>query len=76
MEGAYCKMSLSSSTATEVDEEIALAPYKSRLDRLMLPAWITAELKVSKTALKDAFKDQEVTPAGVRFVKNTSLRIK
>lgn len=76
LDGAYCKMSLSSSTSTVVDEETLLAPYLSRLDRLMLPAWITAELKVSKTALKDAFKDKDVTPAGVKFVKGTTLRIK
>ena len=76
LEGAYCKMSLASSTSTEVDEEILLQPYISRLERLMLPEWITAELKVSKTALKEAFKGKDVTPAGVRFVKNTQLRIK
>ena len=76
LDGAYCKMSLSSSTSTEVDEETALAPYVSRLERLMLPDWITAELKVNKTALKEAFKDKDVTPAGVSFVKNTTLRIR
>lgn len=76
LEGAYCKISLASSTSTEVDEETVLAPYLSRIERLMLPEWITADLKVSKTALKDAFKDKDVTPAGVSFVKNKSLRIK
>lgn len=76
LEGAYCKMSLSSSTSTEVDEETVLAPYLARVDRLMLPAWITCDLKVSKTALKDAFKGQDVTPAGVSFQKNTTLRIR
>lgn len=76
LEGAYCKISLASSTSTEVDEETVLAPYISRIERLMLPEWITADLKVSKTALKDAFKDKDVTPAGVSFVKNKSLRIK
>ena len=76
LDGYQCKVSLSSTTATEVDEETVLAPYIARLERLMLPAWITAELKVSKTALKEAFKDSDVTPAGVRFVKNTQLRMK
>ena len=76
LDGELCKFSLSSSTSTEVDEETVLAPYLSRLVTLGLPAWITAELKVSKTALKDAFKDSEVTPAGVSFVKNTTLRIR
>lgn len=76
LEGAYCKISLASSTSTEVDEETVLAPYLSRIANLNLPEWITADLKVSKTALKDAFKDKDVTPAGVSFVKNKSLRIK
>lgn len=76
LEGEFCKMSLSSSTSTEVDEETVLQPYLSRLDRLMLPAWITCDLKISKTALKDAYKDSDVTPAGVSFVKNTTLRIR
>lgn len=76
LEGAYCKMSLSSSTSTEVDEEMLLAPYVARLDRLMLPSWITPELKISKTELKNTFKDKEVTPAGVCFIENKTLRIK
>ena len=76
LEGNFCKMSLSSSTSTEVDEETVLMPYVARLDRLMLPSWITCEFKVNKTELKNAFKDKDVTPGGVRFVKNTTLRIK
>ena len=76
LEGKLCKMSLSHSTSTEVDEGLLLQPYLCRLARLDLPAWITAELKVNKTILKDNFKGKEVTPAGVSFVKNTSLRIK
>lgn len=76
LEGEFCKMSLSTSTSTEVDEAVLLQPYLARLDRLMLPAWITADLKVSKTALKEAFKDKDITPSGVTFVKNTTLRIR
>ena len=76
LEGSYCKMTLTTSTATEVDEETVLAPYRSRLAKLDLPDWITADLKVSKTVLKDAFKDKDVTPAGVSFVENQSLRIR
>lgn len=76
LEGAYCKMSLSSSTSTEVDEDTVLKPYLSRVDRMMLPPWITCELKINKTELKNAFKDKDVTPAGVTFQKNTTLRIR
>lgn len=76
LEGAFCKMSLSSSTSTEVDEDTVLLPYLSRVEKLGLPLWITCELKVNKTELKNAFKDKDVTPAGVTFQKNTTLRIR
>lgn len=76
LEGNYCKMSLRSSTQTEVDEESVLMPYVARLDRLMLPSWITCELKVNKTELKNAFKGKDVAPGGVRFVEKNNLIIK
>jgi hypothetical protein len=78
LEGAYCKMTLSTTTATEVDEEALLVPYFWKIQKLQeeLPKWLTVELKVSKTDLKEAYKDKEYTPAGVRFVKSTTLRIK
>lgn len=76
LEGTYCKMSLSSSTSTEIDEETLLMPYLHRVDNLGLPEWITVEFKISKKALKDKYKDAEYMPAGVRFVKSTQLRIK
>ena len=76
LEGEYCKMSLSTSTSTEVEDDVVLQPYLSRLELLKLPPWITADLKVSKTALKDAFKGKDVMPAGVTFKENKSLRIR
>ena len=76
LEGNYCKMSVRSSVATEVDEESVLMPYVARLDRLMLPSWITCELKVNKTELKNAFKGKDVAPGGVRFVEKNNLIIK
>ena len=76
LEGNFCKMSLASSVATVVDEAEVLSPYVARLDKLGLPEWITAELKVSKSALKDAFKGKDYTPSGVSFVENKTLRIR
>jgi len=78
LDGASCKFSLSSSTSTEVDEEILLMPYNQKIEtlRASLPSWIAIEPKVSKTELKNSFKDKDVTPAGVSFVKNTTLRIR
>ena len=76
LEGNYCKMSLRSSTQTEVDEDSVLLPYLSRVEKLGLPSWITCELKINKTALKEAFKGKDVTPGGVRFVEKNNLIIK
>jgi hypothetical protein len=78
LEGSFCKMSLSSSTSTVVDEDLLLQPYGGKIQKFQeqLPSWLTVEFKVNKTALKDAYKDKDVTPAGVQFVKGTTLRIK
>lgn len=78
LEGAFCKMSLSSSTSTVVDEDLLLQPYNGKLQRLRdeLPSWLTVEVKVSKSELKNAYKDKDVTPAGAQFVENQSLRIR
>ena len=78
LEGAYCKMSLSSSTSTVLDEELLLQPYYGKLQRLQedLPAWLDIEPKISKSIIKDTYKDKDVTPAGVSFVKGVQLRIK
>lgn len=78
LEGEYCKMSLSTSTSTEVDEETLLQKYNEKKDALQaeLPSWLTVKYEVSKTALKDAFKGKDVMPAGVTFKENKSLRIR
>lgn len=78
LEGKLCKVSLSSSTSTEVDEETLLQKYNEKKDALQaeLPSWLTVKYEISKSALKDAFKGKDITPAGVSFVKNTSLRFR
>ena len=76
LEGNFCKMSLSSSTSTEVDEVTMLAPYYAKVGLLELKPWIFCELKVNKNILKETFKDKEVMPEGVKFVENKTLRIK
>ena len=80
IEGNFCKVSLTTSTATEVDEEAVLAPYKADIEALAarLPGYVTLEPKISKTGIKDAsagLPDGTTLP-GVTFVKNTGLRIK
>ena len=49
---------------------------QAKVDTLGLPDWVEVELKVRKSVLKDRFKDAEVTPAGVSFVKNQQIRFK
>jgi hypothetical protein len=80
IEGNLCKMSLSSSTATEVDEETILAPYRVYIEMLeaKLPPYITVEPSISKSGIKEATKElpEGVTLPGVTFKKNTNLTIK
>ena len=78
LDGELHKFSLSTTTATETDDEVLLAPYQEKIDALQadLPAWLTLSPKISKTELKAAYKGKDVTPAGLRFVENKSLRIK
>lgn len=78
LEGAYCKVSKSRSTKTEVNEDMLLASYQSAINKLIetLPPYLSVEIKVNKTALKDFIKEQGITPAGVEFVENWSLRIR
>lgn len=78
LEGATHKFSLSKTTSTETDDEALLAPYTELVEALQarLPRWITLKATVSKTALKEDYKDNEVRPSGVTFVEKNSLRIK
>ncbi len=76
LDGNYCKMSISTTTSTEVNEDMLLQVYRARIPLLDLPPWIEAELKISKSILKDTYKDKDYMPAGVAFVKNTQLRIR
>ena len=78
LEGKYCKMTRARSTKAEVNEEQITAAFINGLQALneSLPPYITADFKVSKTALKDYIKEENITPAGVEFVENWSLRIR
>lgn len=78
LEGNLHKFSLTKTTATEVDEDVLLAPYKALLDAMQekLPSWITIDAKISKSDLKATYKDKDVTLDGLTFVENNSLRIR
>lgn len=78
LEGAYCKMTRVRSTKAEVDEAVLLSGFEKGLKHIneSLPPYVTAEFKVSKTALKDYIKEERLKPAGVEIVENWSLRIR
>lgn len=78
IEGLFCSMTRTTSKALDVNEELLLSPYNEKIAELQaqLPDYLTIEVKVSKTAIKNKFKDTDVLPAGCAYVENESLRIR
>ena len=78
IEGDKCKISRSRTTAIETNDDMLMFSYQKNLDDLnaILPPYIRAEMKVSKTALKEFQKEQGILPAGAEVVENYSLRIR
>jgi hypothetical protein len=71
-------MSLAKSTRTETDDEQLKAAYQAAVDELgaTLPPYLTLDMKVNKTGIKEYEKETGILPAGVEKVENWSLRIK
>jgi len=78
MEGDMCIMSLRKSQSLEVDDNQVLHRYLDRINDLKasLPSWMEVTIKVSKTAIKEAFKDTDLLPEGVSRTTNKSLNIR
>lgn len=78
IEGELFSMTRTTSKALDVDEEMLLAVHKDKIAELqsLLPEYLTVEIKVSKTAIKNKFKDSDILPAGCAYVENESLRIR
>ena len=78
LEGNLCKMSIRRGKSLEVDEAAALAPYLGAIEQLQkkLPAWLTVEVKVSKTAIKESYKETDLLPAGVSEISKESLTVR
>lgn len=78
IEGLFCSMTRTTSKALDVNEELLLSAYNEKIAELQaqLPDYLTIEVKVSKTAIKNKFKDTDVLPAGCAYVENESLRIR
>ncbi len=77
IEGNFCKISRARSVKVETNDDQLKAAYQKNLDELnaSLPPYLSAELKVSKTAIKDMLKTDGILPQGAEIVKNYSLRI-
>lgn len=78
IEGDKCKISRTRTTAIETNDDMLMFSYQKNLDDLnaILPPYIKAEMKVSKTAIKEYQKEQGILPAGAEVVENYSLRIR
>lgn len=78
IEGELCSMTRTSVKSLDVDEEILLSTYNDAIAELQakLPEYLTIEVKVSKTTIKNKFKNSDLLPAGCAYVENDSLRIK
>ena len=78
LEGTYCKMSLAKSTRTETDDERLMEAYQAAVDELgaTLPPYLSLEMKVSKTGIKEYEKETGILPAGAEKVESVSLRIR
>ena len=78
IKGDIYTATLRKSKSIEVDEDLMLAPYARHIQQLesKLPDYLTVEIKVSKTALKEAIKAEGVMPAGVAESESLSLTIR
>lgn len=76
--GDTTKFSTRSSKAVELDEDVLLGKYREKISEFVatLPEWLGLEVKVSKTAISNAYKATGLTPEGAQVVENTSLIVK
>lgn len=83
LEGEWTSMRVGRSTSLEVDEDLLLAQYASKIKALndALPPYLSVEIKVSKTEIKNTFKSIDengntVLPAGCTLKENDTLTVK
>ena len=55
---------------------ILAIPQASPSTSKTVPEWVTVEVKVSKQAIKEAYKGTDILPAGVSEVSRQSLIIR
>ena len=78
LESDTCKITWRKSTAVEVtDEDALLLPFKNTIEvlRQNLPGYLTVEVSINKTALKEAINAGKPV-AGAEIVENRNIQIR
>lgn len=78
IEGDLCTASVrTSAESVQCDEAAVMSPFASQIEELgrSLPSYLTVEVKVSKTALKEAIRRGEPVK-GAMLVRNKTLTLK
>lgn len=78
LNGETTKFSTRASKAVEVDEDILLKKYREKIAAFVagLPDWLSLEVKVSKTALKEQYNATGLMPEGAQVIENQGLIVR
>ena len=78
IKGEIYTATLRNTTGYEVDEDMIKVPYYKDIEQLAdkLPPFMSVEVKISKTALKQAIKEDGIIPAGVSQTTSRTLTIR
>lgn len=76
--GDTCSISLRNTTSVETDDMTLLSRYQDIIQTAQnaLPSWIKLKPEVSKTELKNAYKEGEQLPAGMEYKNNKSIQVR
>jgi len=78
LDGVTTKMWTGTSTALEVDEVELLKAHEAKINELRakLPPYLSIEVKVNKTEIKNGYKATGTLPAGCKMVENDTLTVR
>lgn len=79
LEGSTCKfIPKNNAESLEVNEDVLISGYERNIEEFQqtLPQWLTIEVKVNKTVLKNQIKADGITPEGCEMVRTRSLMVK
>lgn len=78
IDGEFCKITRSTRSVLEVNEEMVLETVKDILAecRESLPPFVKIEAKIDKTALKEWMNEQQITLPGCEWKESSSITIR